>query len=126
MVFQGVKNAVKSRIRDLIDSEITKQARPFMEMGVGPDGQDCSDIVINEDLDISIENMIVKTSLVNETLMKQSSPFRVSMVSAKRIFFDIPWENLTSSDAKWTLEVKDLQLAIGALLGLRVRTIGLG
>ena len=86
MVFQGVKNAVKSRIRDLIDSEITKQARPFMEMGVGPDGQDCSDIVINEDLDISIENMIVKTSLVNETLMKQSSPFRVSMVSAKRIF----------------------------------------
>ena len=118
MVFQGVKNAVKSRIRDLIDSEITKQARPFMEMGVGPDGQDCSDIVINEDLDISIENMIVKTSLVNETLMKQSSPFRVSMVSAKRIFFDIPWENLTSSDAKWTLEVKDLQLAIGALIGL--------
>ena len=109
------KNAVKARIHDFIDAQITAQLKPYLETGKGPNGDECSDIVVNEDSDISIENMIVKTSVVNDTLMKSGTPFRVSMVCAKRIFFDIPWDNITSREACWKLEVDGLMVVVQPL-----------
>ena len=109
------KNAVKARIHDFIDAQITAQLKPYLEVGKGPNGEECSDIVVNEDSDISIENMVVKTSVVNDTLMKSGTPFRVSMVCAKRIFFDIPWDNITSREACWKLEVDGLMVVVQPL-----------
>ena len=114
-IASAAKNAVKSKVHDFIDAQITKAMRPFLMSGQGPDGKELSDIVVNEDSDISIENMFIKPDIVNENLVKASSPMRVSLVCAERIFFDIPWDNLTARDAVWKLEVEGLMILASPL-----------
>ena len=110
----GATNLVKQRIHALIDNEVTKKITPFLEVGEYK-GEPCSDFVVNEDSDISLENMILKTSVVNESLQKANVPFRVSLCCAKRIFFDIPWGNLLSAEAQWRLELHGLQIILQPL-----------
>tara|TARA_B100000513_G_scaffold173719_1_gene89973 strand:+ start:429 stop:1181 length:753 start_codon:yes stop_codon:yes gene_type:complete len=94
-IAMGLKGLVKRRFLDLIDAQITKKLTPFLEMGVGPDGDDVSDFVVDDDGDISIENMMAKTSLVSDLLVSKGMPYRVRMVRCKRIFCDIPWEDMS-------------------------------
>ena len=112
-LLSGAKKAVLKRVHDLIDDQVTKKLEPFLEVGTGPDGQVCSDFVVDECGDMSIENMIVKTSVANEALAKKGLPLRVAMMRAKRIAIDIPWENFTSG--VWKLEVLGLSVLLHPL-----------
>ena len=114
-MFSAAKNAVKHKFHELIDAQMTKLLRPFLVSGQGPDGQECSDIVVNEDSDISIENMILKSDVLNEHLNKMSVPMRVELVCAERVFFDIPWGNIYKSDAQWKLEIDGLMIVVTPL-----------
>lgn len=109
-LISGAKAAMKRRVLDLIDEQITKKLTPFLEIGIGPDGEDCSDFVVDDHGDISIENMIVKTSLVSELLSGKGLPYRVRMVRCKRIYVDIPWSNMASGS--WKLEVDGLMVVV--------------
>ena len=114
-LLSGAKSIVKNRLHAFIDANVTSNLKPFLENGEGPDGKEVSDFVVNEDSDISVENMVVRAEVVNETLMKSGSPFRLKMLVAKRIFFDIPWGNITSRDANWILEVDGLHVVMEVL-----------
>ena len=83
-----IRSAVGSKLRDWLDSQITKRLEPFLEMGTDPDGNVCSDFVINTNNDISIDNMILKTEVLNDILTKQGSPLRVSMLRCHKFFLE--------------------------------------
>ena len=105
-----VKKAVKDKIREFIDDQITKNLSPFLEVGQDRDGNECSDFIVNDDGDISIENMFLKPAIVNDVLIKAGSPLRVAMVRCKRIFLDIPWGDISAGS--WCLEVEDLMIVV--------------
>ena len=109
-LISGARGIFMKRVHDFIDTQVTKQLKPFLENGIGQDGAECSDFVVDEQGDMSLENMIVKPSVVNDTLIKAGSPYRVTMVRAKRIAVDIPWENF--STGVWKLEVEDLMVVV--------------
>ena len=111
-VLSSAKNAVLRRVQDFIDTQITKRLEPFLVMGE-VDGTDYSDIVVDKAGDISIENMLVNTAVANEAMQKQGLPFRVSMVRAKRLYIDLPWENFGSG--AWKLEVEGLIVVVRPL-----------
>ena len=109
MAFQSVKRLVKSKLRDWFDAQVTKQLQPFLVMS----GKEYSDFRVDELGDLSIENMVVNTAVANAALEKQGLPFRVSMVRAKRIYLNIPWEDLTSG--AFELEVDGLVVLLRPL-----------
>jgi len=102
--------AVKNKVNAFIDAQVTSQLKPFLEIGTGPDGEPCSDFVVNEDGDMSIENMMLKPHIINERLVQMGSPLRVAMVRCKRIFFDLPWGDLAGG--KYNLVVDDLMIVL--------------
>ena len=112
-ILSGARAAIMAPVRDFIDSQVTKELKPYLEIGIGPDGEQCSDFVVDEAGDVSIENMIVQPSVANATLIKKGLPYRVVMLRCKRIAVDIPWENM--SGGNWKLDVDGLQAVIQPL-----------
>ena len=109
-ILNQARKAVQSKINSFIDAQVTSQLKPFLEIGTGPDGSPCSDFVVNEDGDMSIENMMLKPHIINERLVQMGSPLRVAMVRCKRVFLDLPWGDLASG--KWNLEIDDLMIVL--------------
>lgn len=77
------RKAVQSKISAFIDAQVTSQLKPFLEIGTGPDGEACSDFVVNDEGDMSIENMMLKPHIINERLVAMGSPLRVAMVRTR-------------------------------------------
>ena len=100
----------KSIFLKLIDDQITKQLKPFMESGIGPDGEECSDVVISPDGGIKVVNMIMKTEPLNQMLVKQGAAVRFAMMQAKRVALTIPWSNFSAGD--WRFELEDLTMLL--------------
>ena len=50
----------------------------------------------------------VRASVVNDALVNAGSTLRLVHLSSRRIYMDIPWGNMTSREAKWTLQVEEL------------------
>ena len=91
-----------------IDDQITKQLKPFLEVGKGPDDEDCSDLIITPDGVIKIVNMIVKTEPLNQMMVEQGAAVRFAMLQCKKVQVTIPWGNMSAGD--WKLEVEDLTM----------------
>lgn len=98
----------KSLLLKFIDDQITKQLKPFLEVGVGPDGEDCSDLIITPDGVIKIVNMIVKTEPLNQMMVEKGAAVRFAMLQCKKVQVTIPWGNMTHGD--WKLEVEGLTM----------------
>ena len=109
-LLSGAKAAVLRQVHKFIDEQVTQQLTPFLEMGEGPDGEVCSDFVVDEHADMSLENMIVKTSVVNEKLVAAGVAFRIGMLRCKHVALDIPWGNLQRG--KWKLELDGLMIVV--------------
>ena len=54
------RGLLKKKLHEYVDSKVTQRIRPFLEVGEHPDiGDACSDFVVHESSDISLENAIV-------------------------------------------------------------------
>ena len=109
-LLSGAKAAVLRQVHNFIDEQVTQHLKNFLEMGTGPDGDVCSDFVVDEHADLSLENMIVKTSVVNEKLVEAGIAFRVGMLRCKHVALDIPWGHLQTG--KWKVELGGLMVVV--------------
>ena len=109
-LIERAKKGVQSKINSFIDAQVTAKLKPFLEVGTGPNGEPCSDFVVNDEGDMSIENMMLKPAVVNDVLVKRGSPLRVAMIRCKRVFLDLPWGDLAGGH--WTLDVDDLMIVL--------------
>ena len=109
-VFSKARQSAFSYVQQMIDDKITQKLSPYLATGVGDDGLERSDIVVNQDGDISIENCVLRPSAVDALLAENEMPFHVVMAQCSRIFVDIPWGDLTNGE--WTFEIEGLCIVV--------------
>ena len=111
-ILRSARAALLAPVKQFVDSAVTQRLRPFLAEGEH-EGERCSDFFINEEYDVSIENMIVRPSVANEVLARMGVPYRVVMIRSKRVFVDIPWGELSSG--QWKLEIDGLHVVMQPL-----------
>ena len=84
-----VKKAAQNKIKEFIDDQITKQLEPYLVSGEYND-EVRSDVIVNENNDISIINLVVRPSAVDAMLAENEIPLHVITASCKRVHIDIP------------------------------------
>ncbi|EOD39141.1 hypothetical protein EMIHUDRAFT_251502 [Emiliania huxleyi CCMP1516] len=58
------RGLLKKKLHEYVDSKVTQRIRPFLEVGEHPDiGDACSDFVVHESSDISLENAILRVGI---------------------------------------------------------------
>lgn len=108
-LFGAAKKAVVSSVQRLIDDMVTKQLQPYLATGE-VEGEVRSDVVVDENNDISVVNCVLKPSMVDALLTENELPFHVLSASCTHIHIDIPWEALTTGD--WVLTVEGLAVVV--------------
>ena len=120
-LISGARGLLLKQVFAFIDAQVTKRLEPFLAMAEVelPSGDRVrySDFVVDDQGDMSIENMVVDIAVANEALQKEGLPFRVSTFSARRIAIDIPWEDLFTGSAAgaWRLDVDGLMVVMRPL-----------
>ena len=67
-IFAKAKQQAFSYVQQMIDDQITKKLAPYLATGVGLDGNERSDVVVNENGDILIENCWRRSQIVERGL----------------------------------------------------------
>ena len=106
----SLKSSFYSVLHALIDDQITKRLRHYLEIGRGADGVERSDIIISDDHKISLVDAYVKPSAIDMLLAEHELPLHVAMAHMTRGHLSIPWRNLTSG--RWTFEIEGLMLVM--------------
>jgi hypothetical protein len=109
-IFTKAKQSAFSYVQQMIDDQITKKLGPYLATGVGVDGEERSDVVVNENGDILIENCELRPSAMDALLAENELPFHVVMAHCERIFIDIPWGDLTNGE--FTFEISGLNIVL--------------
>lgn len=109
-LWSGAKTAVLSKAQSVIDSQITHFLRPYLAMGEDSDGRQRSDVCVDAEGDILIEDCVLKPSAVDALFAENELPLHVVMAHVRRIFVDIPWFNFAKGD--WKLEVEGVMIVV--------------